>query len=95
MNIPRYATLAARLLRQQVSQLANPPGPPERDRGIEAIERALVARRRRARAMLVLVLVLVGMAVLGGLIWTMTGAADVVSAHEKMYERTSRQQEAG
>ncbi len=74
MNIPRYATLAARLLRRQASQLANPPGPAEMDRGIEAIERALVARRRRrARSMLVLVLVLVGMAVLG-LIGTMAGA---------------------
>lgn len=75
MNIPRYATLAAGLLRRQASQLANPPGPAGRDRGIEAIERALVARRRRrARSLLVLVLVLVGIAVLG-LIGTMAGAA--------------------
>lgn len=47
MNVPKFARLAARVLRARVAQPKRVPEPFIRERGIATIERALIERRRR------------------------------------------------
>lgn len=67
MNVPYYATEAARLLRQQVEDERHQPSANDRNRGLVTIEQASASRRRRRlmlRAGLVLGLLTLSLVIL-------------------------------